>query len=283
MRRFVPIIFVFLSNLAFADDLIILAGDSWAKFPCSAKSMEKMIKEVKAEFLNDKRCKETTELGAVASQWIGSKADMNLRNYILTDRSIKYIYLSLGGNDFLNRWSTEMTSAQEDALFDMIYRDLQKTISSYIKIRPDIKIILSGYDYPNFKADRIIPVFKKMYKQLGAPTALRINSVIVKMSQKMVQIADYKNVYYIHHLGLTHYYDGGPHSAFPPETTLHPDLISTFNDPGVVGGDIGQPTRGDSMKRWYKFVRDSFHLSDRNYFHVMLHTYNNVLVNIVSK
>lgn len=262
---------------------IIIAGDSWAKFPCDAKVMEKLIKHVKAEFRNDPRCKHTTELGIEARGWFGSKADINLRNYIQADQSIKYIYLSLGGNDLLGRWNTEVTADQEEELFHILYQDLQKITGEYVKIRPDIKIIISGYDYPNFKSDRKISVFKKMYKQLGAPSALQINSFIARASQKLVKIADYKNIYYIHHLGVSHYYDGGPKGTFAPLATAHPDRISTYNDPAAIGGDLNHPTREESLKRWYKVIRDAFHLNDRNYFNVMLHTYNNILIHIAYK
>ncbi len=256
---------------------IIIAGDSWAVFPCLHKSMTKTIKLRAAKFSNDERCLRTSKLGIEAREWIGSSQDQRLKKYIAANKNIKYIYLSLGGNDLMSTWNKDFTFQQEELLFAETYAHIQNAISQYISLRPDIKIVLSGYDYPHFKDNHVIPMYNKIYKNMGKPSDLVINEGLERFTRRMSTVTDYKNIFYIHHLGLSQYYDGVPEKFFPAYVTQHPDLISPYHNPSVTGGNTQYPSSQKSMIDWLWFIYDAFHLSERNYDRVLLHTFDNVL------
>lgn len=264
-----------------AKDKIIIAGDSWGSFSCLYNSMGKMIRDVGAKIIEDNRCLRTTKLGMRASDWVGSPADQRTTKFLKNTPRIKYLYLSLGGNDLMGSWNKDFTPQQEFKLFDETYNTIQKIMDNYLAIRPDLKIILSGYDFPHFKPNHKIPLYKNIYEKMGSPSPLRINRALASYSRFMAPIANGKNIFYIHHLGLSQYYDGVPENNFPSKRTLSPDQISTWDDPSVIGGDINFPSSESSMINWLFLVHDAFHLNTKMYRNVMHHTYNNVLSHII--
>ena len=260
---------------------IIIVGDSWAVFPCDMHSLDKVIAQNHSKIHNDERCKSTSRLGIEAGEWLGSIEDKVLTDILKSDQRIKYMYLSLGGNDLLSQWTSDMTAAEEQQLTDKIMLTLQKIMDKYIAISPDLKIVLSGYDYPHFKQNHPIPLYKRIYKKMGEPGAYRINTALADFSRRLVQVVDYKNKYFIHHLGLAHYYDGVGPTVLGLPTTNAPDQISTFDHPEMIGGDLYSKSREQSMMLWLRMFYDAFHLNEQNYYNVMLHTYDNLLVNII--
>jgi hypothetical protein len=262
-------------------DKILIVGDSWATFPCLYNSMGKMIDDVNAKITEDNRCLRTTKLGVEAAQWIGSKQDLRVIRFLKNTPRIKYLYLSLGGNDLMGNWNKSFTPEQELKLFADTFNTVQKIMNNYLSIRPDIKIVLSGYDFPNFKPNHKIGLYKKIYEKMGSPTELRINRALVGFTQFMVPIANKKNTFYVHHLGLSQYYDGVPEKNLPARATLSPDEISPWNDPSIVGGNINFQSSDKSMINWLFLVRDAFHLNTRMYKNLMIHTYYNSLSHII--
>lgn len=264
-----------------AKDKILIVGDSWGSFPCLYNSIGKMIRDVDAKIVEDNRCLRTTKLGVEASEWIGSKQDERVMKFLKNTPRIKYIYLTLGGNDLMGNWNKDFTPEQELKLFQDTFATVQKIMNKYLKIRPDIKIILSGYDFPHFKPNHKIGLYKTIYERMGSPSDLRINRALVGFTQFMAPIANQKNIFYVHHLGLAQYYDGISEYKYPARQTLPPSQISSWNDSLAIGGDINFPSSEDSMINWLFLVHDAFHLNTRMYRNVMHHTYDNVLSRII--
>lgn len=265
-------------------DRIIIAGDSWAAFACGYHSMERMIEIVgESHLVNDWRCLTTAKLGMRAHSFLGSPEDSTLTEILKADQRVKYIYLSLGGNDLLDIWNKNMNNDQRRELVKRVYGLLQQVIHKYVELRPDIKVIVSGYDYPNFRKNHYIPLYKNIYNHMGQPSPAEINASLIRFSQYSAQMTDYKNIFYIHHLGLAHYYDGTPLSNMAPYITTPPEQISSFAHPESYGGDPNMANSDASMMMWAYLFHDAFHLNERNYLNVMIHTYNNVLVNIIGK
>jgi hypothetical protein len=264
-----------------AQDKILIVGDSWGSFSCLYNSMGKMIRDVDAQLTEDNRCLRTTKLGVEASQWIGSKQDVRVIKFLKNTPRIKYMYLSLGGNDLMGNWNKDFTPEQELKLFKDTLTTVQKIMNNYLKVRPDLKIILSGYDFPHFKAKHKIGLYKNIYERMGSPTHLRINRALVVFTQYMTAAANKKNIFYVHHLGLAQYYDGVPEYNYPARRTLAPDQISPLSNSAVVGGDVNFPSSESSMINWLFLVHDAFHLNTRMYRNVMHHTYDNVLSHIM--
>ncbi len=272
-----------LNLLEEGKDRIILAGDSWAAFPCSFDSMEKVLKYVNSRLKNDWRCQQTSRLGMRADEWLGTKEDLELTDIIIHDKRIKFIYLSLGGNDVLDGWNVNMNSSEEDKLLVRISSDLKRITDKYLALRPDLKIIISGYDYPHFKLNHAIPVYRKIYNRMGRPTPAQLNKALAGFSAYLSSLMDRKQTFYIHHLGLMQYYDGIPPSIMAPGSTLPPAHISPFDRPELVGGNVFVSTSESSMMVWLKMFADAFHPTEKNYFYIMLHSYDNLLVHLHRK
>ena len=90
-----------------------------------------------------------------------------------------------------------------------------------------------------------------------------------------------KNIFYIQHLGLAQYYDGVPEYGLAPGQTLSPDQISTLENPLQIGGNPSLPSSPRSMLSWFGFARDEIHISKKNYYHLMNHTYKNLIRRIM--
>lgn len=262
---------------------ILIAGDSWAFFTCIYNSMGKMIRDRKAPLTEDNRCWRTSRLGMKASEWESSKAHQRVIRYLQSTPRIKYIYLSLGGNDMMKSWNTNWSHEQEVELFENTTQTLQRIMNTYIAVRPDIKIILAGYDFPNFTFNFRFPLYSSIHKRMGYPDPERMNKALVEFTKYVSRVSNGKNIFYIHSIGLSHYYDGVPEKALKAKQTTSPEKISPMNDPGAVGGDVTAQTSRKSMIDWLFIIRDAFHLSSRMYKNVMHHTYDNLLVHLLQK
>lgn len=268
-------------ELMIKKDKILIVGDSWASFPCVYNSMGKMIRDRDPDLQEDNRCLRTTKLGVTASDWEATKQHQRVIKFLKNTPRLKYLYVSLGGNDLMRIWNKDFTPAQEMQVMQETTAIIKRILDQYIAVRPDIKIILSGYDYPNFTPKHKIKLYREIYERMGSPSPERLNPALVALCQYMARLGDGKNIFYIQHLGLAQYYDGNEDKGLAPLKTLSPDKISPFSNPLVVGGAVNLPTSKKSMINWLFIIRDAFHLNTRMYRKVMWHTYDNLLVNIL--
>ena len=264
-------------------DKILIVGDSWASFPCVYNSMGKMIRDVDADFKEDNRCLRTTKLGITAADWIGSKWDLKTLKFLKETPRLKYLYFSLGGNDLMAVWHKDFTAQQEAAAYEKTLQTVKKVINRYLAVRPDLKIIVSGYDYPHFTPNHKIGLYKKIFERMGSPPPERINPTLAGLCKHMSRLANGKNVFYVQHMGLSQYYDGVPERGLEAGKTLSPDKISPWHNPSIVGGDMRYPSSSKSMINWLFIIRDAFHLNTRMYRKVLHHTYFNVLRHVVKQ
>lgn len=265
MKKMILVLAAFLTLSACKDEeksqTVVVAGDSWAMFVCIYKSMDKALDNagVKNAKSNKETCAVTTHNGVKAQQWLETELHTTT-SIALADPNVKVLYLSLGGNDLMNFWNKSMTPAEAQAVLDGIAVDVQKVIAAYKEKRPDIKILLSGYDFPRFTADHPIDGYREAYEDMGSPTPLELNNILVQFSDTLAKVADNKNVFYIHHLGLMHYYYGNSAQGLAPKTTLSPEKISSRAEPTRIGGDVRLQTDAEAMLQAGPVV-DAFHLS----------------------
>lgn len=262
---------------------ILIAGDSWAFFSCIYNSLGKTIRDRKADLVEDNRCWRTSKLGVEASEWMTKRAHRRVLKYIKNTPRIKYLYLSLGGNDLMNNWNKDFTPAQEIALFEKTTQHLKKITDSYLAVRPDLTIIIAGYDFPNFTFKFTLPFYRSKYKSMGRPTTVRMNQALIDFTQYVTRLADGSNIFYIHSIGLSHYYDGVRERGITPFQTTPPENISPIHNPGLVGGIVNTQTSRKSMIDWLFILRDAFHLNTRMYRNVMHHAYDNLIVHLLER
>ena len=161
-----------------------------------------------------------------------------------------------------------MTPAQEQVVFDQVIANVQKIIVEYRKVRPDLKILLSGYDFPRFFLNHPIPEYEEAYEEMGRPTPYEINSAVVRFSERISKIADQKTLFYIQHYGLSHYHFGNSDVSLKPQMTLSPELISSPQNVDRRGGVLDYQSDQSVMFRVKiagKEVIDAFHLNKNGY------------------
>lgn len=274
---FVGICFLFSLAATAQTEKILVAGDSWAVLMCQHNSFGTALGELKQNFTSDSNCTKASANGAEAKNWLGRSTDKFIRTRLSEDLEIKVLVLSLGGNDLVRNWNKEMSLEQEVIIINKVQKNIETIVYEYQKIRPDIKIVISGYDYPRFEKDHPFPAYAKLFLNMKEPTAFELNSAMIRFSQEINKISDYKNIFYIHHLGLSHYYDGASEDRLPPQQTQHPDLISSLENPDNYGGDPRIMSSVKSLDNRFGFI-DPYHLSKDGYHRLALHVICNVLI-----
>jgi hypothetical protein len=168
---------------------------------------------------------------------------------------------------FWGNWNINFTQAELDALTDEVYVQVVQIIDSIKTMKPGIKIVFSGYTYPNFEEViesaapfQTIHPFYGTWEGMGFPTFLQINTILNEFS---LLVEDYANsdpdVEFFKAPGILQYTYGqtdalgvAPGGTYPPFTQPMP-----FGDPNY-------PSPKNSM-RDYALTKDCFHLSPKGY------------------
>lgn len=256
---------------------VVVAGDSWGFFVCANKSFVKPFANAGLTTTKvNSTCLVTTRVGMHAEDWLGSNFHKATQTALL-DATVKVLYLSLGGNDLMNDWNKNMPATERAATFLTIRNRVQNIIAKYRKQRPDIKILISGYDFPRFTPDHVIPDYKEAFEAMGSPTPFELNGALQEFSASMASLADGSNVFYIQHLGLMHYYFGNRDAGLPAFQTLPPTQISSPDAPTLTGGDLRLQTDPEGMLKVEGLAVDAFHLSKSGYEKIADHSVQHYL------
>jgi hypothetical protein len=277
--------FIF-SFAAFADDTdhhpqeqrdMVVTGDSWAMFMCLDQVFERSILKFGLTHTNVLGCPGATRFGGRAVEWETYHAAKHLRNLLAASPHVRVIYLSIGGNDFIAHWNKNMTPDQEATFFAGV-RDATKSIAQeLLSIRPEARVLVTGYDYGNFKDySKIISAYGDVLKSTGYPTTEEINTGLIRFSKVMAGVADGKKIFYIHHCGISHYYFGNSEYNLPPFTTKHPDEISPPSDPAAWGGVPKYEVSGFSLLHLL-FLQDAYHPNCPEFMHIAAHALRNYI------
>lgn len=273
-----------LTSCKWNQQTVLVVGDSWAMFTCVHKSLDQALS--KAGLKNAKTnatCLATTDTGARAESWRQSRHHQNAL-LALKDPTVKVLYLSLGGNDVINYWKKSLTDSQSEQVITRTRQYVADIVSIYHAERPDIKILVTGYDFPRFTADHPILAYRRMYEDMGLPSPLELNSALVKLSESFYALNEINQTRYIHHLGLMHYHFGNKEMGLLPKSTRAPQDISK---PGSIsntwGGDLRFQSDVPAMQVYtdgdYIGVVDAFHLSKQGYYLLAEHSVEHYLKN----
>ncbi|MBY0471908.1 hypothetical protein K2X30_12135 [bacterium] len=244
---------------------IALAGDSWAWLPCLFNSVPGAIRTEKLLGVDFVACQSTSGMQIHAENWLGRKEHQNILSVLRNRKDVNVLYFSMGGNDFMKYWRKTMTPQEEQAMNEKIRNWMEAILKEFLAVRPDFKILISGYDYPRFFTEHAsIPNYDKLYKRAGEPSIVEINSALQRFTLEMLKLADNKRVFYIHHLGVAQYYHGSKDTGLQPFTTLAPALISSSDHPERMGGDVNSETDRDAMLGAVGYI-DSYHLSPNTF------------------
>jgi lysophospholipase L1-like esterase len=121
---------------------------------------------------------------------------------ILTDElaanpAVDIVLVFVGGNDFLEGmsgggWYVGMDPAAEAALFANIESDITTLVDHVLGLDPDIEVVLSSYDYPNFveTLNGLLGfICRPLWEDLGEPTPAQINTTALLLYDRYEAIA----------------------------------------------------------------------------------------------
>lgn len=288
---------------------IAIAGDSWAQYMADDNSHNTMLKMY--GHADKSAIAETFEIcigctgspgpndyavsGSEARQWADEANYNYLQNLIdalNANPTIDWVVLSIGGNDILagkseGGWYKDMDldiPGSEAALFDVVAANTQYIMDQvWLRARPNINFMISGYDFPNFNVPNNFPLYlcdayacEKRKDLSRDPDNDLITDVEISAMMETVEgirktVADANpKIFYDNGMGLMHHhygYDDGLYGNILPGTTDEPMGATPYDS----GGDANTPTDRDNFRPvglfgiFGSFNADPIHLDFEGY------------------
>lgn len=163
----------------------------------------------------------TTESGTTAADWVQPGRLQAIADELAARPEVGIVQITLGGNDFLDAWSTALNPAQVATLTAGVRADLETITDLILHQRPDVEILLSFYDYPNFvdTLGGLVGLFfcAPLWNDLGQPSPLQLNTASIALEQSIASLADqHPRIYHVSHIGQMQSQFGFPDSGIPP-------------------------------------------------------------------
>jgi len=247
---------------------ILLAGDSWAVFMNADgtfnNALTKWGHSDKSYYTN----LTISENGSETDDFQGSVKQDEIAAQLLANPDIEVVHLSIGGNDVLGDWNINFTQAQTDSLEDAVTVRLTSIIDFIKSVRPGIRIVWSGYVYPNFgevigvlaqSAQSAHPFFDT-WDGMGQPTFLQINTILNSFSATVSEYADSDpQVDFVNCTGVLQHVFG----QTTPLAVAPGGSFAQFEAPMPMGYPE-YPSPSGTMRDYF-FFTDCFHLSAPGY------------------
>lgn len=235
---------------------VLLIGDSWAQQQWQDDS-HALVFAANGAGQHLVAGETTTISGSTAREWADPEQLAVITQALLAHPRIDTAQVTLGGNDFLQQWSTSLGAAEEQALQERIRDDLQVVVAHLLAHRPDMDVIVSLYDYPNFR-DTLgslagIVACLPLHVDMGRPTPLQLNTAMVSFETMLADsLAAHPRVSVVGHAGQMQYSFGLPVDGIAPGELLPP-------------GDPSLPSPVEAMRDHGWLGRDCFHLTPSGY------------------
>ncbi len=233
----------------------LVVGDSWAAEQWEDGSHQRVFNsnDLAAIGVSGEL---TTTSGSTAAQWVMPVNLDRIGTALAQYPHIDTVQLTIGGNDFLDQWNTSFSEAEFDELIGWITQDIEIVSTYILNQRPEIEIVVSLYDYPNFEDTRggLIWFFAcgPLWNDLGEPTPLQVSSAAVDVIDAVEALASAnQRISHVRHLGQAQNEYGIP--GFPPGTVIAP-------------GDVSLPSPPAAMRtRFFGGGLDCFHFNAATY------------------
>ena len=259
---------------------VMLLGDSWAHFMWVARSHQEVFEKFGFDDIEE-RGPATVLIGTQAESWNDQNGHTIITNELNNYPSLDIVAISLGGNDIIGDWDVSMTIAQSEAMFVEIQGHLQDLVDVILAVRPDIEIVLYGYDYLNF-VETILNFPPALgdnpyignWHTMGDPSVYQVNEGLGFLAQVLIDISDADSrVHFVNSLGLMQYVYGYPNplpiapgGTFPPGSVPLPGQAPDYIP--INGGNMNYPSPPEAMGlNGY----DCIHLSDDAFAHFVEH------------
>lgn len=247
-------------------DKVLLVGDSWAFF----MGVDQTINDVFEKWgHSDKKFFTNLTLaenGAETVDFLEQGKQDEIEQQLNDNPSIEFVHLSIGGNDVLGSWNTNMTQFQTDSIKEQVKDSVIAVIDYIQSVRPGIQVVWSGYCYSNFQEvieSQLVPSLHPFYgtwEDMNFPDNETINIILNDFTDLMYAVYENDpNVHVIKATGMMQYTFG----------QIDPLEIAPFGtyQPGVAPlteGFVDYPSPQPSMRN-YGVTKDCFHLSVQGY------------------
>lgn len=281
---------------------VLIAGDSWAQYMSDDGTYNKIFdkfghadKDLVGPSLGSNpgpgyTGTEYAISGSEARQW-ANRANYpwitNVINAITANPTIETVILSIGGNDILaaksgGGWYKNMdldVPGSEAALFATIKANTFVIINDILAAHPNVEIVLSSYDYPNFNTGVFCFVYacpKRNDLSRNATSDLitdaELNQMMITVeTERITWLALEPRLKFANAIGLSHYYYGDGVSA--AGTLPLPQQTPPYNA-NFYGGNKLRP----AIRANFRNTADPIHLSAAAYEYKIIHqTMNNFM------
>ena len=247
---------------------VLLVGDSWAFF----MGVDQTINDVFERWGHSNYRFYTNltlaENGAETDDFLTPGKQAEIQTRLDADPNISVVHLSIGGNDVLGDWNVNFTPAQTDSLKAAVYDRLDQVIQFIKSARPGIRILWSGYNYPNFQeVIEDLPSFLQSthpfystWSSMGFPSFEQLNVILNEFSALMEEYAlNDPQVDFVNATGLMQYTFGqNSPLGVPPGGSYAAGTVD------LPHGLVDYPSPKSSMRNYGLFL-DCFHLSAGGY------------------
>jgi len=241
---------------------VLLVGDSWGNFMWVYRSYKNSFDKFGyPDYIEEGAG--TVENGAEAEDFLVNPKLANVINALNNNIDIDMVLISLGGNDILGDWHKNFSQQQNDSLLDVIQNRLNFIIDTIKQTKPNVQILMSGYDYPNFgETCFLVPTgaYADLFDDMGSPSFTEINGILTQLIQRftLMAVSD-PQLHVVNNLGLMQYVYGQSTSL------IVPPYLPGFAPHSVTlpGGNINYPSPRAAMLANI----DAFHLNQNAYQH----------------
>lgn len=249
------------------ENKVLLVGDSWAFFMGADETFNTIFEKwghSNAQFYTNATLSEN---GAETIDFMQADKQNEIAAQLDAQPEIEVVHLSLGGNDVLGEWNVSFTEAETDSLIDLVFNRLISIVDFIKDARPGIRIVWSGYAYPNFGqvledagALQTIHPFYDTWEGMGFPTFLQLNALLNEVSSMVTAYAVLDpQIDFVNATGLMQYTFGQATALSVPPGGSYPP----FQAPLPIGYP-DYPSPKTSMRNYGVFL-DCFHLSALGY------------------
>lgn len=274
---------------------LLIAGDSWAQYMWDDASHNELFdryghaekRAVSRSLTSDPgpgyAGPEYAISGSEARHWADAASYPWIANLVAAleaHPTVDRVLLSIGGNDVLagrsgGGWYKQMdldAPGAEAALFEQLRLNTLAVVDAALAVRPELRVILSSYDYPNFNTGfwcfaYACPKRRDLSRDPDAAliTDAELNAMMVTIEQHRVGWTHaHPRTDFDHAVGLMHhvYGDGvSPPLALPRPGRTPPDYAP------FPGGNPQRP----SLRSNFRSAPDPIHLSLDGYRHKIAH------------
>jgi len=248
---------------------VLMVGDSWSVFMNADGTFNNAFRRWGH---SDKRYFTNliiSENGSKTGDFLGQTKQQEIAAQLEANPTIDVVHLSIGGNDVLGSWHVSWSAEEVDSL-ELAVTERLLSIMDFIKsVRPGIRIVWSGYAYPNFgevigglaPATQTFHPFYDTWQGMGFPDFITINNILNTFSAKLEDYAEGDpDVDFVNCTGILQHVFGQPTPlGVEPGGTYMP-----FEAPLPFGFPDYPSPRG-TMRSYFGAFTDAFHLSAGGY------------------